>query len=356
MAMSNICACNSESSYYSLMLIDRLRYLCYAKFVPITFMGSESVATQQPYVKWFIDYLQIEKNASPYTLKFYEQDITSFLQFAAREHVHDVTEIDPIVVRNYLTVLYKERLSRKTISRKLSSLRTFFKFLEREEITKQNPFVQVSLPKQEKKLPDFFYLEELSELFQVNDLHTPLGQRNQALLEILYATGIRVSECESLKLQQIDFQLNIVQVIGKGDKERIIPFGEFARAALYTYIHDGRNKLLATQETESEYVFLNARGRPLTARGIRYILNKMIEKTALTAKIHPHKFRHTFATHLVNEGADLRTVQELLGHENLATTQIYTHVTKDRLRHIYMNTHPRAKEFSHRTKEASENE
>lgn len=313
--------------------------------------------TNSSYMTLFIDYLQIEKNASEHTIRFYERDIEQFFQFAQSENVNTIEEVDAIVVRNYLTSLFKRRLNRKTVSRKLSSLRTFYKFLERENVVDSNPFVQVTLPKQEKKLPDFFYLEELSELFQVNDLHSPLGQRNQALLELLYATGIRVSECEALKLEQIDFSLNTIKVIGKGNKERIIPFGQFAKDALYTYIKDGRNKLLESKKEDTEYVFLNARGKPITARGIRYILNRMIEETALTVRVHPHKFRHTFATHLVNEGADLRTVQELLGHENLSTTQIYTHVTKDRLRHIYMNTHPRAKENSHKVvKEADESE
>lgn len=312
------------------------------------------MSTFSKYIDQFLLYLQIEKNASEYTILYYEQDIAEFLQFAYTENVVAITDIDVLVVRIYLTTLYKKQLSRKTVSRKLSSLRTFYKFLERENIVEGNPFMYISLPKQKVSIPDFFYSEELSELFRVNDLTTPIGQRNQALLELFYATGVRVSECQGLHVQQIDFSLNVVHVIGKGNKERIIPFGQYARDALYTYITDGRNKLLQRNAYSIDAVFLNANGKQITTRGIRYILNSMIKETSLTVRIHPHKFRHTFATHLLNEGADLRSVQELLGHENLSTTQIYTHVTKDRLRHIYMNSHPRAQKENVR-EGASEN-
>lgn len=203
--------------------------------------------------------------------------------------------------------------------------------------------MHISLPKSEKKLPSFLYQEELEKLFHVSDMTTPLGQRNQALLELLYATGIRVGECVKIRVSDIDFDIGTVFVTGKGNKERYVPFGSFAATALKTYIEDGRNSLLEKTESQTNCLFLNVRGQPLTDRGIRFILNKMVEKTSLTVNIYPHKLRHTFATHMLNAGADLRTVQELLGHEHLSTTQIYTHVTKDYLRHVYMNSHPRAK-------------
>lgn len=300
--------------------------------------------TTSNYVQRFITYLTVERNASNYTLIFYEQDIHTFSEFLQLIDVHSYSEVTYQHVRGFLSNLYKRKLSRKTVSRMLSSLRTFYKFLEREQLVQVNPFVRIPLPKQDKTIPDFFYEEELAQLFQVSDVTTPLGQRDQALLELLYATGIRVSECQSLTTEQIDFNFNMVKVIGKGKKERYIPFGQFAREALQTYINEGRNELLVNhQDKEVQAVFLNARGAPITTRGIRYILEQIIAKTSLTINIHPHKFRHTFATHLLNEGADLRSVQELLGHENLSTTQVYTHVTKDRLRRVYMNNHPRAK-------------
>jgi len=305
---------------------------------------SETVTLNLSYIERFITYLYVERNASPYTIHFYRQDIVTFERFITTTGVDDLSSVTYRDVRRFLAHLYERKLSRKTVSRTLSSLRSFYKFLERESIVTSNPFVRIPLPKQNKLIPDFFYKEELVQLFHVNDLSEPLGQRNQALLELLYATGIRVSECEALTVDEIDFDFSTIKVVGKGNKERYIPFGQFAKEALQLYLDEGRNILLQKANEETDRLFLNSRGKPLTDRGIRYVLNQMIRNTSLTVNIHPHKFRHTFATHMLNEGADLRTVQELLGHENLSTTQVYTHVTKDRLRHVYMNSHPRAKE------------
>lgn len=190
-------------------------------------------------------------------------------------------------------------------------------------------------------IPKFLYAEELEELFEVSDTETPLGQRNQALLELMYATGIRVSECVNLQLTDIDFAVGTILVMGKG-KQRYIPFGSYAQDSLITYIENGRKQLVNKTDEDSHMVFLNAKGKPLTSRGVRYVLNELIKKASLTMRISPHMLRHTFATHMLDEGADLRTVQELLGHENLSTTQIYTHVSKERLRSVYMKHHPRA--------------
>ncbi|TCT26782.1 tyrosine recombinase XerC subunit [Melghiribacillus thermohalophilus] len=290
----------------------------------------------------FKEYLQIEKNVSPYTLKFYLDDLDFFFLFLKTEGMDDVKDVDYAVIRVYLTRLYDQKLTRRSVSRKLSSLRTFFRFLEREKKVDANPLISVSLPKTEKPIPDFLYEEELAKLFTVSDLNTPLGQRNQALLELLYATGMRVSECVQLTLSHVDFSIGTVLVKGKGNKERYIPFGNYARDALMRYIENGREVLLKKSRLDSEIIFLNMRGKPLTTRGVRTILKSMVDKASLTVHVHPHKIRHTFATHLLNEGADLRSVQELLGHEHLSSTQIYTHVTRDHLRNIYMNTHPRA--------------
>lgn len=295
------------------------------------------------HIKGFISYLKVERNASPLTISVYEKDLKTFINFIRNEHIKSINQVDQTVVRIYLTTLYEQKLSRTSVSRTLSCLRTFYKYLEKDNIVELNPFVHIPLPKQDKLIPGFFYEEELSELFKVNDLSKPAGQRDQALLEVLYATGIRVSECEALTLQQIDFSLGVINVIGKGRKERFIPFGHYAADALTEYINDGRKKLLSKSGVETDYIFLNARGNPVTARGINYILDKLIERSSLTANMHAHKIRHTFATHLLNEGADLRAVQELLGHDNLSSTQVYTHVTKDRLRAVYMKSHPRAK-------------
>ncbi len=301
-------------------------------------MDENTILLQQ-----FREYLQIEKNASPYTLTYYTKDIESFYKFLSEESIHFLSEVDYQTVRIFLTKQYDLQLSRRSVSRKISSLRSFFRFLEREEKVQTNPFLHLSLPKADKMVPDFLYQEELEKLFTICDLETPLGQRNQALLELMYATGIRVSECTTLTEDAIDFSLKTILVIGKGRKERYIPFGSFAEIALKRYISDGRESLLKKPNSfPTNMIFLNAKGKPLTTRGVRLIFTNIVKDTALTINLHPHTLRHTFATHMLNAGADLRSVQELLGHEHLSSTQIYTHVTKDRLRHIYMDSHPRA--------------
>ncbi|MFD2925513.1 tyrosine recombinase XerC [Halobacillus naozhouensis] len=293
------------------------------------------------YKRLFLEYLQIEKNASPLTVRHYGDDITAFFAFLESESIKSLEDVDYSVIRVYLTKLYEENMARKSMARKISSLRSFYRFLEREEFVKHNPFVNVKLPKKDQLIPEFFYEEELNLLFSVSDCSTALGQRNQAILELLYGTGIRVSECVQLEESHIDFSLSTLLVYGKGRKERYVPFGQFAGEALRNYLSHAR-PLLVKKARPVEKLFVNAKGGPLTARGVRLILDKMVKEAALTVDIHPHKLRHSFATHLLNAGADLRSVQELLGHEHLSSTQIYTHVTKDRLQQVYMNSHPRA--------------
>ncbi len=292
--------------------------------------------------KLFMEYLQIEKNASPYTIAFYQDDLDTFFLFLKREGIEDLKEVNYAIIRVFLTELYEQKLSRRSVSRKISSLRTFYRFLDREGYVESNPFLSVSLPKTEKKIPGFLYEEEIERLFSVSDLHTPLGQRNQALLELLYGTGIRISECLKITLGHLDFSIGTALVMGKGSKERYVPFGDYAENALKQYIEDGRQQLLSKSSTSTDALFLNARGQALSPKGVRYILNEMVKKASLTVHVHPHKLRHSFATHMLNAGADLRSVQELLGHEHLSSTQIYTHVTKDHLRNIYLKSHPRA--------------
>ncbi|MDC3414146.1 tyrosine recombinase XerC [Aquibacillus sp. 3ASR75-11] len=289
-----------------------------------------------------MEYLQIEKNASPYTVRYYLNDLKSFQHFLELEGISALEDVDYHTVRLFLTTLYDQQLTKRTIARKISSTRSFYKFMEREGKLSGNPFLRVSLPKADHPIPDFVYEKELEKLFTVSDVSTSLGQRDQAILETLYATGIRVSECVNVTLSDIDFYMGTMLVHGKGRKERYVPFGQFAESALQEYIKNGRTEMLKKANNKTEVVFLNAHGNPLTTRGIRFILDKIVNKAALTIDLHPHKLRHTFATHLLNNGADLRAVQELLGHEHLSSTQIYTHVTKDRLRTIYMGSHPRA--------------
>lgn len=288
----------------------------------------------------FIRYVQLEKNFSLHTVREYTSDLEEFFAFLHAEGIQKITEVEYIHARLYVTKLYDEQKARTSISRKISSIRSFFRFLNREQNIDDAPFRSLYHPKKEERLPSFFYEEELKELFEKNEGDEPIQIRNMALLELLYATGMRVSECVSLELTDIDFHYNIVRVMGKGRKERIIPFGQYAHDALIRYIDQVRPTLMKKENHQK--VFVNMRGGELTTRGVRYILSEMIDNASMHTKIYPHMLRHTFATHLLNNGADMRTVQELLGHANLSSTQIYTHVTKEALRKTYMNSHPRA--------------
>ena len=290
----------------------------------------------------FIEYMQIEKSASKLTIQAYHKDLEQFYKFLQAEDIKSWQDVHYGVIRHYLTLLYENGLSKRSVTRHLSSLRSFYHFLMRESVVEHNPFKQVQLPKAEKAIPEFFYEEELEPLFTISDIHTPLGQRNQVIIELLYAAGLRVTELIQIKKEDIDFQLETLYVLGKGNKERYVPFGRKAAEALKTYLEGGREELMKKVE-EHQFLLVNQNGRPITARGVRHILNKMMEDAAMTQNIYPHKLRHSFATHLLNNGADLRSVQELLGHSKLSSTQIYTHVTKDRLSQIYRSAHPRAR-------------
>ena len=237
----------------------------------------------------------------------------------------------------YLKYLSEKKDINSTISRKISALRGFYKFLQNNNKIENNPFSLINLPKKEKKLPRFFFYNELEELFNTPKLNTPLGQRDRLILEMLYATGVRVSELVNIKVSDISDRT--IKILGKGNKERIVRFGDYCEEILKMYLNDGHYKL----NSSSEYLFLNNNGGQLTDRGVRYLLDKIIEKTTIEKKISPHMLRHSFATHLLNEGCDILTVQELLGHESLTATSIYTHVTNDRLKDVYFKTHPRAK-------------
>lgn len=290
----------------------------------------------------FLNYLMIEKNSSPYTIEHYEKDINDFTSFLKQQAIEGFAAVSYVLVRHYLVSLHEKKYARNTVARKISSMRSFYRFLNREKVVEQNPFAMASLPKKAKMLPQFLYEKELEKLFNVSDISTPIGQRNQAILELLYGTGIRVSECCKLQLKDLDLFVEAALVRGKGKKERYVPIGSFAKEALERYINEGRKLLLEKTENKSNCLFLNYKGEPLSARSVRNILNKIIEDSSLNIHISPHVLRHTFATHMLNEGADLRAVQELLGHSQLSSTQVYTHVTKDHLKKIYNNAHPRA--------------
>ena len=244
-------------------------------------------------------------------------------------------------LRFYLMYLKDEKQdNNSSIDRKLSALRGFYKFLANNKYIKSNPFKLLSGLKKSKKLPRYFEYNELEELFNVSDLSTNIGQRDRLLLEMLYATGVRVGELVNIKVSDIDSGTRNILILGKGNKERYVIYGEYCEEILKLYLKDGRVLL---NKKNSDYLFLNKSGGNLTERGVRYILDSLIEKTSINKKISPHMIRHSFATHLLNEGCDLLTVQKLLGHESIKATQIYTHVTTDRLKEVYYNSFPRAK-------------
>ncbi|EOS8047141.1 tyrosine recombinase XerC [Enterococcus hirae] len=297
---------------------------------------------EQTWKDKFLRYLIVERGYSEKTREAYEQDLTNFERFLTESGEDDLLKINHLDVRVYLSYLTDERYSRNSISRKIASLRSFYQYLLKEEVIKENPFSYVHLKKKNLKLPRFFYENEMQALFDSVKGEKPLDLRNQALLEVLYGSGIRLSECSNLKLAEIDFDSEVMLIHGKGNKERYAPLGSFAQDALQEYFEKGRKVLMDKYHKSHDYVFVNHHGEPITPTGIEYVLNQVIKKSSLDSSIHPHMLRHTFATHLLNNGADMRTVQELLGHANLSTTQIYAHVTKESLQKNYRSFHPRA--------------
>ena len=288
----------------------------------------------------YLEHLKYEKNYSDYTIENYKHDIVEYLEYLNSENLN-FKDIEYSDIRFYLMYLKDTKKDNNTcINRKLSSLRGFYKYLANNNIVKTNVFGLVNGPKKSKKLPRYFEYNELEELFNVPDTRTPLGQRDSLILEMLYATGVRVGELVNIKVKDIDLGRRNIIILGKGNKERFVTYGEYCEDILNTYLNNGR---VILNQKQSDYLFLNNNGGQLTDRGVRFILDKLIQKTSINKNISPHMIRHSFATHLLNEGCDLLTVQKLLGHESIKATQIYTHVTTDRLKEVYYHSFPRAK-------------
>jgi len=286
------------------------------------------------YILKFLRYLEIEKNYSPHTLTNYRNDLKIFKDFLGDLPVE---QVDYLTLRKFLAHLKAAQYSKTSIARRLACLRSFFKFLCREGHIKENPISGLSTPKLEKKLPIFLNVNQVTKLLEAPDKDLS-GMRDKAILETLYSTGIRVSELVGLSIQDVDFIGGVVKVKGKGKKERLSPVGDRALRSIRGYL---RMKDAASNK-DTRALFLNKNGRRLTDRSVRRIVDKYINRTSIQEKVSPHTLRHSFATHLLDRGADLRSVQELLGHMNLVTTQIYTHVTTDRLKTVYEKSHPRA--------------
>lgn len=294
----------------------------------------------------FLQYIDAFNSGSEHTKKAYQRDIREFISFLKAEGIEDLQDVDRIIVMNYIAALrskagIEKNMKNSTIARKLSSLRSFYRYLNEYVGLKQNPFLYFKSPKQGRRIPEFLFYDEMDTFLSSFDLDTADGLRDRAMFELMYACGLRVSEVANLKLHDIDFHDRIVNIRGKGDKQRIVPFYELAGALVERYICEVRSLWV---KEEHDIVFVNQRGKGMTTRGIQYRMEQAAKNCNLHIHIHPHMFRHSFATHLLDNGADLRVVQELLGHASLSTTQVYVHVSQERLKNAYVHAHPRAHE------------
>lgn len=294
----------------------------------------------------FERHLRDERAVSPHTLKAYTLDVNAFVDFLSTRFLEKdarsipATEIDTLAVRSFLAYLHKQGLSRTSVGRHLSALRTFLSFLKREGRVTSNPAKAVATPRAERSLPRTLSVNEAAAVVEAPDRDEPLGARDAALLELLYATGLRVSELVGLDLTDVDLSSRQLRTIGKGRKERVVPFGEKAVAAVRAYLPVRSRLRTGKLWSDGEPLFVNARGERLTDRSVRRVLNHALFDAEVTRHASPHALRHSFATHLLTAGADLRSIQELLGHASLSTTQKYTHLDVERLIEVYKKSHP----------------
>ena len=275
----------------------------------------------------FLDYLKYQKNFSDHTVKNYNTDLAKFYSFVGNEKI----TVD--LIRKYLKKLYEEKYSTRTISRKVSALKSYFKYLESENLIDDNPMSLISNPKVEKTLPNYLNYDDLERLLDTPDINNKYGLRDALILEMLYSSGCRVSELTNIKIKDINFKERKILILGKGNKERYVYYGTKCENLLNKYL----------EKEMHEYLFTNKHGNKLNERIVRKIVDDSSKKAGLAIHVTPHTLRHTYATHLLNDGADLKSVGDLLGHENLSTTQIYTHISNERLREVYLKAHPRAR-------------
>ncbi|WP_284640373.1 site-specific tyrosine recombinase XerD [Paenibacillus silviterrae] len=290
----------------------------------------------------FIHYLSVERGLAQNTLFSYERDITQYLNFLEKAGITSLKESTKVHISNYLMKLKQLGRASATLSRSMVSIRAFYQFLVRERMLDHDPSLHMETPKLEKRLPKVLTVQEVETLLEAPQTTSPNGMRDKAMLELLYATGIRVSELISLDLQSVNLGMGFIRCIGKGSKERIVPIGRMASHFLTAYIETMRPKLLKQSKTE-EALFINHLGTRITRQGFWKIIKRYAMEANIMKEITPHTLRHSFATHLLENGADLRAVQEMLGHADISTTQIYTHVTRSKMKEVYDRTHPRAK-------------
>lgn len=291
-------------------------------------------------IKDFLDYLEFEKKYSEKTVRSYDVDLNHLMDYCVSNHLNYL-RLNYDDVSEYVIGMQKSGYKSSSINRLLSSLRSFYSYLIKKDITDSNPFELVNNLKGEKRLPNYFKYSDFEKMMESLDNDKPLTLRNALIIELLLATGLRVGELASIKIADMDLKNNEIRVLGKGDKERIVYYRENTREKLYYYLKDSRDILLNGKY--SDYLLINNNGGRLTERGVRYIIDGIIKKCSVNVRVTPHTFRHTFATMLLNEGCDIRSVQELLGHANLNTTSIYTHLTNEAIRKTYLSAHPHGK-------------
>jgi integrase/recombinase XerD len=291
------------------------------------------------FVDQYINYLVFEKGLSEKTIESYSSDLSKYLDFLKQKRVNDITQADTPVILKHLIALRESGLGSRSCARHLITLRGFYKFLAQEKILEFDPAKLIDLPKSGLKLPDVLSVSEVNLLLNIPDSNTPLGKRNSAMLELLYAAGLRVSELVNLKFLDVNLEAGFVRVMGKGSKERIVPFGLYAKNKIDDYISNSRSLILKNHI--SKYLFVARAGKPMTRQGFWKILKQYVKQAGIKKKVTPHSLRHSFASHLLEGGADLRTVQVMLGHVDISSTQIYTHVARDHLRQIHEKYHPR---------------
>lgn len=293
----------------------------------------------------FREHLRWGLGYSDHTVRAYSSDVRDLLDYFARRwrrlDKEELARLDVRDFRAYLSHLISSGHERRTVARKLAAARSFWRYLRDIDLAEDSPAEYLSTPRQPERLPGFFYRDQVEHLLASPSCKTPEGIRDRCIMEVLYATGMRVSELVSLDLNSADPDRSTLRILGKGRRERLVPLGSYARDALHQYLKTARPVLAARSDREGKMLFLNHRGAPLTDRGVRWIVNKYTVKSGISGS--PHTFRHSFATHLLDGGADLRSVQMLLGHANLSTTGIYTHVSRERLRRVYLEAHPRAR-------------
>lgn len=291
------------------------------------------------YIEKYLEYLRVVKKYSEKTIISYYDDLILYNEFLGNKFIN-ILDINYDTVKEYMKYLYSLNIGKSSISRKLSSIRGLYNYLLKEDLVKDNYFNKISNPKKDNYLPKFLKDDELNKLFSVCKYDTAINQRNSVIIELLYATGVRVSELVNIKLSDIDLNERIIKVLGKGSKERIVIFNNHTKKAIDIYLNEGYHVF---NKVNSGYLILNKDGNKLSERYVRNIINKLVITAGLDIKISPHTFRHTFATDMLEDGSDLMTVKELLGHESLNTTSIYTHVTNEQIRKVYDMAHPRAK-------------